>query len=209
MSHWDFYNQPTELIPFSLGDFPGTVAVYYGANQEPARVGYDYLAGPSFDPDRCRGYPVIHARIESYAGTGIRTMLSWIQIVTSLYSDSHDPQASKTESFIEVDVAPSLEDAGFPFYSFGSNPQLFDAPCRNLGDQARLCWTADSFLTTLPIRSREEPIAWLRGFRWGYIETNLPDEKPILLPLEVTGAEVWNQQLSFLTQTYPDWNFQP
>ena len=42
------------------------------------------------------------------------------------------------------------------------------SPRRNVpGPHARLLWTADTFLTTVPARSREEGIAWLLGFRWG------------------------------------------
>jgi hypothetical protein len=208
MNRWSLYDQPAELIPFSLGEYPGTVAVFYASNQEPSRVGYDYLAGASFDPDGCRGYPVIHARLEDYHATGVRAFLGWLQIITSLYTSSHDPQTAQTETFTTVDVAPSLADSGFPFYAFGSYPQLFDAPCRNLGDRATLAWTADTFLTTFPLRSKRDPVTRLAGFRWGYSETDIPGQRPILLPLEVTGCQAWNQHLPFLAKTYPTWNFQ-
>lgn len=208
MNGWSFYDRAALRIPFSLGEYPGEVAVFYAPNQEPARVGYDYLAGANFDPAWCRGYPVVHARLENYRGTGVRAFLGWVQVIASQYASSHDPQTAQTETFVTVDVAPSLADSGFPFYAFGSYPQLFDAPCRNLGDRAELVWTADTFLTTFPLRSQGDPVIRLAGFRWGYRETDLPDQPPVLLPLEVTTAQAWNQHLPVLAQSYPGWNFQ-
>jgi hypothetical protein len=209
MNHWSLYDKVTELIPFSLGEFDGQAAVYYGVNDDPAKVGFDFLAGVDFDTSLCYGYPVIHARIERYAGTGIRTFLGWIQIVTSLYSSSHIWENAQTERFVSVDICPALSASDLPFYAFGSYPQLFDAPCHNLGEHAQLCWTADTFLTTIPIRSREESITRLLGFRWGYIETDVPDQQPILLPLEVTGPDAWNEHIPFMSKEYPTWRFQP
>jgi hypothetical protein len=207
MSTWSFYDKVTALIPFTLKGYDGKVAVYYGVNDDPIRVGFDSLTGLNFDIDLCRGYPVIHARIKSYEGSGYRTFCGWIQVVTSVYLDSHERKNAQAETFVSVDVAPVFHDSDIPFASFGNCPQLFDAPCLNLGKYAELIWTADTFLTTMPIRSRNDEISWLLGFRWGYMETDIPDRAPRLLPLEVTATQVWNSHIPFLQKQYSDWRF--
>lgn len=207
MNNWSFYNQIAKLIPFSLSGYNGEVAIYYGINDAPVKVGFDSLTGLNFNIELCCGYPVIHARIENYEGSGYRTFCGWIQIVTSVYSNSHDKAKAQTEIFISVDIAPALHESDIPFASYGNLPQLFDAPCHNLGEFAELCWTADTFLTTVPARSRNEEISWLLGFRWGYIETDIPHQKPVLLPLEVTDAQIWNRHIPYLSKEYSKWRF--
>ena len=158
MNSWSFYDSATAFIPFNLKGCNGTTSVFYGINDDPIRVGFDYLPNLPFDLNRSRGYPVVHARIEDYAGSGYRIFCGWIQIVTSIYLDSHDHEKARSETFVSVDIAPALEESDIPFAVYGYFPQLFDAPCCNLGRYAELQWTADSFLTTVPVRSRDEEI---------------------------------------------------
>ena len=81
MNNWHLYDKAAAVIPFNLRGFDGSVAVYYGVNDDPAKAGFDFLAGLNFDINLCLGYPVIHARIESYAGTGYRTFCGWLQVL--------------------------------------------------------------------------------------------------------------------------------
>ena len=207
MNSWSFYDNTIKSIPFKLQGYDGKVSIYYGVNDDPIRVGFDALPGIRFNIDACRGYPVIHARIEDYAGSGYRTLCGWIQIVTSVYRDARDSQQPRSETFVSADVAPAFDANDIPFATYGFLPQLFDAPCLNLGDHTELRWTADTFLTTVPVRSRDEEIAWLSGFRWGYIENDRPDEKPTLLPLEVTDQQIWNHHVDYLREQYRTWKF--
>jgi hypothetical protein len=207
MDNWSFYDRATMLIPFNLKGYNGKVSVYYGVNDNPIKVGFDSLAGLNFDIDGCRGYPVMHALIESYEGSGYRTFCGWVQIVTNVYFDSHNREESRTETFVSMDVAPAFQESDIPFASYGNMPQLFDAPCLNLGKYAELRWTADTFLTSIPTRSRDEEVSWLLGFRWGYLEKDIPNEKPTLLPLEVTEPQVWNKHLPYLREQYRSWKF--
>jgi hypothetical protein len=207
MNAWSFYNCAAKLIPFKLKGYNGKVSAYYEVNDDPIRVGFDSLPGIPFDIHLSRGYPVIHARIENYEGSGYRLFCGWIQIVTSVYRDSYDPKLARSETFISTDTAPAFDETGIPFAAYGYLPQLFDAPCLNLGNAADLCWTADTFLTTVPMRSREEGISWLLGFRWGYTENDIPSEKPTLLPLEVTAGQIWNDHIPFLREQFHDWRF--
>jgi len=101
-----------------------------------------------------------------------------------------------------------MGDIPVPFASVGNLPQMFDAPCRNLNGYDRLHWTADTFLTTVPIRSRAEDIQRLLGFRWGYTENADPASHPVArLPFAVTGPDAWNALLPTVSKDYPSWRF--
>jgi hypothetical protein len=208
MNSWSFYENAVKLIPFTLKGYHGKVSVYYGVNDAPSMVGFDSLPGIHFNINSSLGYPVIHARVDEYEGAGYRMFCGWIQIITSVYRDSHDPKVTHSETFISADTAPAFEGTYIPFAAYGYLPQLFDAPCRNLGPAAELRWTADTFLTTVPMRSRHEEITFLAGFRWGYTENNIPGKKPTLLPLEVIAGQAWNAHLPFLREQFCNWRFQ-
>jgi hypothetical protein len=114
------------------------------------------------------------------------------------------------ETSISVDTLPAMGDIPVPFASMGNLPQMFDAPCHNLNGYGQLHWTADTFLTTVPIRSREEDIRRLLGFQWGYTENADPARHPVArLPFAVTGPEAWNALLPVLRKDYPSWRFAP
>jgi hypothetical protein len=195
-------------IPFMLNDRRGSVAVSYGPNRDPVQAGFDALPGIRFDLALCLGYPVMQAQIERYAGSGYRTFCGWMQIVTRECYDREDAERASLHRSRSVDLAPSLSEAGIPWVVWGNLPSAFDAPCLNLGDNAELTWIADTFLTTVPLRSREEDIRWLLGFRWGYREYDPAMGKPVeLLPLQVTDGQAWNRHLDYLRQAFGDWQF--
>lgn len=204
---WSIYASPSAEIPFTLRDYPGILRVYYGVNTDAVKAGFDFLGGLNFNPDFCKGYPVVHARIEDYAGSGYRTVCAWIQVVTRVDIDSHDAAANAVIT-ASLDIAPAFEGLGLPFVCLGNLPQFFDAPCHNLNASAELRWTADTFLTTMPMRSRDEAIQCLASFRWGYDENDLPGTLPVQHPLEVTSGDAWNHHLPFLRGEFPGWTFQ-
>jgi len=202
------YHGATRRIPFRLHGRGGSVSVFYGANDDAVASGFDMLAGLGFDAELCRGYPVMRAWIDAYAGSGYRTLCGWVQVITNTFYDSYDADAPPARQAISIDVAPAMSELAMPFAAFGSLPQIFDAPCRNLQGHARLRWAADTFLTTLPGRSREEEIGRVLSFRWGYVEYDEPEQRPVsLLPLEVTEADAWNRHLPLLQKTCPAWRF--
>jgi hypothetical protein len=208
MNPWSFYDRPAAQIPFRLNGYDGTAAVFYGMNDDPRKAGFDMIPGLNFNVDICRGYPLMHARIEKYAASGYRTACAWIQIVTNSRVRSTVQGEMDIEKSVSIDIAPAMSEAGIPFASFGNYPQIFDAPCYNLGSDAELKWVADTFLTTLPMRSKTEEIRWLLGFRWGYIEYENPEENPVvLLPLAVTDPSIWNNHLDFLRNECGGWKF--
>jgi hypothetical protein len=200
------YQEATKRIPFTLNGCRGSVSVFYGANDDAVASGFDLLAGLGFDARLCRGYPVMRAWVDAYSGSGYRTLCGWVQIITDTFYDSYDAGAPQTGQTVSIDVAPAMSELAMPFAAFGSLPQIFDAPCRNLQGHARLKWLADTFLTTLPGRSREEEIGRLVSFRWGYVEYDKPEQKPVsLLPLEITEADAWNRHLPLLRTMCPAW----
>lgn len=193
-------------IPFEHNGRRGTVAVTYGVTDDPRVSGFDILPGMTFDVMQCRGYPTIRGVIDSFDGTGYRTLCGWIQVITGVRTSSGKPPDTQ----ISVDKLPAMGGIPIPFMSVGNLPQMFDAPCRNLNGYDSLHWTADTFLTTVPIRSRDESIHRLLGFRWGYTENADPVHQPVTsLPLTVTTAQEWNALLPTLRKDYPSWRFAP
>jgi hypothetical protein len=193
-------------IPFTHFGQRGTVAVTYGATDDPRVSGFDIIPGMRFDVAQCRGYPTMGAVIERYEGEGYRTICGWIQIVTGVRTGGGKP----SETSISVDTLPAMGEIPVPFASMGNLPQMFDAPCHNLNGYDHLHWTADTFLATLPIRSRAEDIHRLLGFRWGYTENADPAHHPVArLPFAVTGPDAWNTILPTLRKDYPTWRFAP
>jgi hypothetical protein len=209
MSTNSYDSKAQRLVPFTLQGRRGRVAVYYGPNDDAVKAGFDAVPGIDFPIDLCLGYPVMQAQIESYAGSGYRTLCGWIQIITREWYAKADTERTGLKRSCSIDLAPSMYGTGVPWTCFGSLPSLFDAPCLNLGDNAELTWIADTFLTTIPLRSRDEKIRWLLGFRWGYREYDACAEKPVeLLPLEITDAQVWNRHLPFLCKEFDVWRFE-
>jgi len=196
-------------IPFQHCGRSGELEVHYRALRDPIDAGFDVIPNLSFDIRLAIGYPEMTARIVKYAGGGARALLGWIQVVTNERMSKTDVVGPQRITTTICDILPSMMDARTPFMFFGELPQVYDAPCRNLGDSAELKWYADTFLTNVPIRSRLEPIDCLAAFRWGYIEDATSRLQPVeLLPLTVEGQETWRMHQPFLQREYPDWRFQ-
>ena len=87
MNMWSLYNEPAMVIPFRHYDHDGRVVIYYGKNEDPVRAGFDIIPDLNFDINLCRGFPVMHARVE-YSGLGYRQLFGWIQMVTDEYFQS-------------------------------------------------------------------------------------------------------------------------
>ncbi|HEV2271937.1 MAG TPA: hypothetical protein VGR92_20985 [Steroidobacteraceae bacterium] len=198
----------TTTIPFTLEGRAGRLAVTYGVTEDPVKVGFDAIPGIPFDIRLCRGYPNVRAVIDSYGGTGYRGFCGWIQVITGKRYSAVDDHMPPARVEVDIDKLPAIADIDMPFAVLGHLPEWFDAPCRNLNGYKRLHWTADTFLTTLPIRSRKESIRRLAGFRWGYVEYDPAARRPVApLPLEVTGGDAWNGLLPFLRKASPGWRF--
>jgi hypothetical protein len=96
MNDESFFSRPFAAIPFRLRVRAGRIAVFYRPNADPLWAGFDILAGLDFNLHLCRGYPVIYARIEDYAGSGYRAVCGWLQFMTRAEKDSHNPDMACT-----------------------------------------------------------------------------------------------------------------
>ncbi len=101
---------------------------------------------------------------------------------------------------VRVERITDGDGTGMPFLAVGYPASIYDAPCRNLNGARTLRWRADTFLTTVPLRSRVEPIRRLASFSWGY------DELPVtIVPPAGTGEESWVRYLSLFRTEFPGW----
>lgn len=192
-------------LPFLLNGRHGTVEVSYMENRSPEESGFDLLQGLGFDVNLCIGYPTMHATIQEYAGTGYRKLCAWIQFVTDDFFStlvSREP----AEEISLVDIYDPMRELGVPFFAYGYPADIYDAPCNNLGEYARLKWVADTFLVTLPTRMNNDTISYLTGFRWGYEEWQTGDKRVVKIsPLEATGRDAWERRLPQLRADFPTW----
>lgn len=194
-------------IPFVLNDRQGLVEVIYKENKSEKELGFDLLKGLGFDVAMCIGYPTMHGYIKEYAGTGYSNLSAWIQIISSEYYSSLGDEVP-SEVLSEVDISDNMRKLGVPFFAFGYPSEIYDAPCNNLGNFARLKWVADTFLVTHPSRINDNMISFVIGFRWGYEEWEAEGKRNIrMLPLEIIERSVWEKHLLKIRKDFPDWNF--
>lgn len=190
-------------IPFTHYERNGLVKVNYKKITDPMETGLDAI--PNFNFMNSAGFPSMHAKI-CYEGTGIRSSFGWIQIITGYSQASPD-----TEVTIEydVDASDTMKKLGVPFYSYGNLPEIYDPPNNNIGDRLWLKWIADSYLTTMPHRANNDLIQFIVGFRWGYIEYEPKQNRPIeILPIQINDASSWNKHLNLLRKEFNSWNYE-
>jgi hypothetical protein len=194
-------------IPFELNGKPGVLEVQYAPNRSITESGFDLLAGFGFDVNLSIGYPTMRAFVRSYEGTGYYTASAWIQIVTRREFASMD-DAEPAAIISSVDVNDTLDELGVPFFAMGFPAEIYDAPCNNLGNCAKLEWIADTFLVTMPSRINDNLIIPLAGFRWGYIEYDRDGRRQVeITPLTVPGVATWADHLPLLRSQFGMWNF--
>lgn len=194
-------------LPFTLHERNGEVEVHYATNDDVVKSGFDILKNLNFDPQRCLGYPTMHARIAHYGGTGYRTACCWIQVITDRFYATPESKVAQ-EISVGVDCASAMKALGVPFFSYGYLPEIYDAPCNNLGSHSKLECVADTFLTSMPSRANGDMIHRLAGFRWGYIESDVQGQRRVeLLPLQVTTPDAWNKHLALMRNEFPAMHF--
>lgn len=195
-------------IPFELNHKSGVLNVCYEANQSAVKSGFDLFAGFGFDVNLCLGYPTMHAFVNSYEGMGYYTASAWIQVVTRrefASVESIAPEAILTA----VDVHPTLDEIGVPFFAMGFPAEIYDAPSDNLGSLGKLEWIADTFFVTMPGRINNNTISRIAGFRWGYCEYVLDGKRQAeIRPVAVTQVSEWAQHLPVLRERFGKWEYQ-
>jgi hypothetical protein len=197
----------TTTIPFELNKKYGVLEVQYAPNRSITESGFNLLAGFGFDVNLSIGYPTMRAFVRSYEGTGYYTASAWIQIVTRREFASLD--ATEPAAIVSsVDVNDTLDALGVPFFGMGFPAEIYDAPCCNLGDCAKLEWVANTFFVTLPSRINDNTIFCLAGFQWGYVEYDLNAKRQVEInPLAVTDMPQWQKHLPLLRSRFGKWNY--
>jgi hypothetical protein len=111
------------------------------------------------------------------------------------------------EKFIRSPGAGLDRETASPFFAHGYPAAIYDAPSNNLNGAHYLEWHADTFLVTVPLRSRSEPIQLLASFAWGYKESAEPETDPSILAPTATSKQRWNECASILERDFPGWSW--
>ena len=181
-------------MSFQLRDVDGTVRVSYVVNDDPAKWGFDRLGVDSDLAEAARGFPIIEAHVD-YPADGYCGSVGWVQAVRYWVNGQPEP------NLVAPDVAPQLKGAGVPYFAFGLEPVLFDAPATTERD---MVWRAAAFLTQTPDLLMSRTLVPVCGLTWGYDVAG-----GIVAPFELAAAEAtdWTAAIADLRRTLPDWMF--
>nr|WP_221374793.1 hypothetical protein [Actinoplanes polyasparticus] len=189
-------------IPFRHHDRDGQVSVLVTKVVNGIDAGFDILPGLPFGPETAAGYPSMSATV-SYEGAGYRKLTGWIQVVHTRRTWDHANEVVASE----VDSGPVWAEADSPFFAHGYPAAIYDAPSNNLNGAHHLEWRADTFLVTVPLRSRSEPITLLASFAWGYNESADPKTAPSIVAPVATSRERWHECSEVLERGFPAWRW--
>ena len=176
-------------IPFYYRGYHGQVRVAVEQTVDPS--GLDAWEG-SMDLANCT------ATIE-FTGRGYLQLFGWVQLVRSTDNIFHGEkfEMDPFDPFKLYERAPS------PYCWYGILPTLFDAPSRD--ERVRLDWLAHSFLAVSPRRENRRIVTPVLGFSWGFYIAD--DGSVTLKDLATLRAADWQAHLSYLRDTYPEWQF--
>ncbi len=182
-------------ISFKLRGVEGKAQIRYEVNEDPSAWGFGQL-GLDWDWSVARGFPVIEGRVK-YAAKGYFGILGWIQVVDYVVRNG----SSEEDFVVAPDVAPQARDANTPYFAYGIEPCLFDAPAF---EEKNVDWTARSFLTYTPDLLMTPVVEPLCGCSWGYTVT---DGAVSPKPLEPSTLEDWLHARKRLRARLPTWTF--
>jgi len=197
-----------KLIKFIHHDLPGEIVIDYNVNTDPISSGFYLLKDLPFDRNRCIGYPTMHARVKNFKGTGYAMSCSWIQLI---YDKCYEyKNVSEYEEYIDVDVSKEYKLIGNPFFAQGYPASIYDAPCYNIGNYAKLEWTAHTFLVTTPNRMNNNKVKFICGFEWGYTEERNEDDSISVTIKDLTEIKIdyWKTAKKKLTNDFPVWKYE-
>jgi len=171
--------------------------IKYAVNSDPITSGFEIVKNLIPDLNICVGYPTMHAYIKEHEGYGYCKYCGFIQVVTMI---------SENENMKIVDIPQSMN--GVPFFAYGYPAEIFDAPVNNYGLGNELEWIAKTFLVDMPSFVNDNHISFLAGFEWGYTEYNSDSRKDIgPIPIKIVDKVSWTQEIPFLKENCPTWNF--
>jgi hypothetical protein len=131
----------TELtLPFVARGEAGEAHIMYSVNGDPDRWGFDIL-GLEGDVSRAAAFPIFEASVQ-YRREGYAALFGWIQVVHYWSAGGDEPE------WALLDNPPQLRGLGVPFFTWGLEPRMFDAPLDTPAGIVR--WQALTFLTQTP-----------------------------------------------------------
>lgn len=194
-------------IPFENLNKNGTIEVIYKPNAGPAASGFEILKDIAPDLDMCIGYPTMQAYVKDYPGSGYWRYCGWIQLISmAFYSELSSEHPD--DVYYDVDVMPQMKQNGLPFFAYGYPAVIYDAPCNNFFNGAKLIWSAETYLIHMPSYVNNNTISYMAGFRWGYKESNSADGKTIdMMPIELIDRASWEKHFELFDRAYKNWRF--
>lgn len=189
----------TKNITIQLRGSTEVLTVDYEENPSPEVSGFDALA-IDFPAEFCIGYPTIHAYFQNMNVSGYRRYCGFIQVVKKVERSSG--REDKVIQFIDVDDYSN--EIGNPYFAYGYPAELYDAPCKNIGDGDELEWTAYTYLVDMPTRMNGYRLEFLTGFTWGYDE----NQKGLVRvhELEMLGESDFQEHFRYVREQFK--NFQ-
>lgn len=181
-------------MTFELRGKSNTLIVDYTPMSNAEESGFSALQLP-FDANLCTGYPMLHAYFDNLSLKGYERYCGWIQMIQRKEYHFLSDEIPANISY-QLDVSEEMMQKKWPYFAIGYPAELFDAPCRNLGDSAKLVWTAYTYLVDPPSRMNQNALTYLSGFSWGYMEdANCNVE---LLPFRMLTSEDWNKHRQYV-----------
>lgn len=181
-------------MTFPLREKKNILIVDYNPMTDAEKSGFRALHLP-FDANMCIGYPMLHAYFDNLSLKGYERYCGWIQIIQRKEYHSLSDEFPTSVSY-HLDVTEEMMQKKWPYFAIGYPAELFDAPCRNLGDSAKLVWTAYTYLVDPPSRMNQNTLHYLAGFSWGYTENS--NCKVELLPFQALTSEDWDEHRRYV-----------
>ena len=196
MQEPSFPSVPSLETRFNRLGRAGIVHVYCGMTTQPSDSGFSALSAFAGVSRAGVGFPAIKCVVESHR-PGYWSELGWIQWAKEDYSDKRKPLRV-------VDRLPAYLDRDIPFATMGYAPTFFDAPAQM--SLSPMEFRATLFLCTVPLLSRDEAIAPLAGFTWGYSIVKSGD-LPSSCPLKRASKRDWLLVREEVGKRHPAWRF--
>lgn len=178
------------LIPFELRNKENSIVIEYNKMKNAKESGFEALNVP-FDVNQCIGYPMVHAYFDNMSLKGYERYCGWIQIIRKEEYNTVDQKEAATTTY-EIDYCAPIK----PYFCIGFPAELFDAPCKNLGKNEKLIWTAYTYLVDPPSKMNDDQMIFLAGFSWGYAESINGVEN--ILDLNILSEKDWKMHQKYI-----------
>lgn len=190
-----------ERIPVQIRGTATILIVEYKESTSAQESGFDAFIDLPFSLDSCKGYPMMHAYFEDMQLSGYNRYCGFIQLIERQEYKMVEGEEIYTIN-LTIDGIEEMLKAGNPYFCYGYPAEIFDAPCKNLGNCDRLIWKAYTYLVDMPTRINDNKLSYLTGFSWGYKENKSGPQK--LLDLEILDNTKWIKHCKIIRSICPE-----